>query len=189
MQIRYTIDMILNKPDVLAPLYKDNLILSPAEENDMTQIFLMGQDAWGAEYQTEEYLDICYNSDKYRSGNWFILKNCKGTPISSAISYAIPGLNNRSWIGIGSLSTAVDSRKKGYGLSCLPMLIEAHEKQKKYKDFILFQDIQTKTYNSAGFIAAESMGYTGLHPNLLLRTNKQNNQETELFLKNSVGYF
>ena len=53
--------MKLNKPWPLFPLYKDNLTLSPATENDMSLVFFMGQDAWGAEYQTEECLDICYS--------------------------------------------------------------------------------------------------------------------------------
>ena len=181
--------MKLNKPWPLASLYKDNLTLSPATENDMNLVFLMGQDAWGAECQTQEYLDICYSSEKYRSGNWFILKNSKGTPVSSVIAYAIPGPDNRSWIGIGSLATEVSSRNKGYGLSCLSMLIDGYEKQQTINSFILFKDVQTNIYSSAGFMTAESMGYKGLHPNLLLRTDEKNNPETEYFLKTSIRYF
>lgn len=181
--------MKLNKPRPLTPLYRDNLILSPAEENDMPLVFLMGQDAWGAEYQTAEYLDICYQSEKYRSGIWLVLRNTNGTPISSAISYAIPGHNNSSWIGIDSLATELNYRKKGYGLSCLSMLIEGHEKQQTTKGFMLFQDVQTKIYSSAGFITAASMGYKEPPPNLLLRTHENNHHETDLILKKTPSYF
>ena len=80
--------MRLSKPRPLAPTYRDDLILSPAEENEMTPVFLMGQDAWGADHPTETYLDICYQSKKYKSGRWFILRNSNGTPISSTITYA-----------------------------------------------------------------------------------------------------
>ena len=111
------------------------------------------------------------------------------TAISSAISYVIPGHNNSSWIGIGSLATEVNSRKKGYGLSCLSMLLEGYEKQQATTGFVLFQDVQTSIYRSAGFVAAESIGYTGAHPSLLLRINERNNQEAEYFLKNPPSYF
>ena len=181
--------MKLSKPLPLKPLYRDNMTLSPAEENDMTHVFLMGKDAWGAEFQTEEYLDICCASEKYRLGNWFILRDSSGAPLSSAISYVIPGHNNSSWIGIGSLATEVNSRKKGYGLSCLSMLLEGYEKQQATTGFMLFQDVQTNIYRSAGFVAAESIGYKGAHPSLLLRINERNNQEAEYFLKTPPSYF
>lgn len=181
--------MRLKKPRPLTPTYRDDLILSPAEENEMTPVFLMGQDAWGADYTTETYLDICYQSEKYRSGRWFILRNSNGTPIASTITYAISGHNNSSWIGIGSLATAPGSRKKGYGLTCLSMLIEGYEKQQLTKGFMLFQDVQTKIYSSAGFITAESMDHKGFSPNLLLRTPENNHQEIEHFSKNPPGYF
>ena len=189
IQRRYAINMKLNKPWPLTPIHRGDLILSPAKENDMTLVFLMGQDAWGADYQTEEYLDICYKSEKYRSGNWLILRDSNGTPVSSAICYTIPGHNNSSWIGIGSLATEMNSRKKGYGLGCLSMLIDGYEKLQKNKGFMLFQDVDTKIYSSAGFITAESMGYKGTHQNLLLRAGEKNKQEIEFILKNPPHYF
>jgi hypothetical protein len=161
---------MLTKPQKLKPLSRDIFTLRSATEEDLTKAFLMGQDAWGDNAPTAEYLEMCRNSIKYRSGNWSILTLPSGQPLSSVISYAFSDAALAPWIGIGSLATVINERSKGYAL-------------------MLFSDIKSGIYAAAGFQNARSVGYDEQAGNLMLKTSNIKKAEAERLLQVYVNYF
>lgn len=180
---------MLTKPQKLKPLSRDIFTLRSATEEDLTKAFLMGQDAWGDNAPTAEYLEMCRNSIKYRSGNWSILTLPSGQPLSSVISYAFSDAALAPWIGIGSLATVINERSKGYALMCLSMLIESYELEHNVRNFMLFSDIKSGIYAAAGFQNARSVGYDEQAGNLMLKTSNIKKAEAERLLQVYVNYF
>lgn len=180
---------MLRKPQKLMPVSRDIFTLRPATEKDMNAVFLMGQDAWGDKATESEYLAMCRNSVKYQSGNWSILTLADGRPLSSAISYALSESAPDLWIGIGSLSTVINERSKGHALICLSMLVESYDRQQSAKKFMLFSDVPSGIYASAGFQDARTVGYDEQASNLMIKTSNNEKPEADQLLRRYVHYF
>ena len=84
-----------------------------AHKNELQEIYLMGYDVWTGENTKDEYLVSCSESKKYQSGVWYVLLD-NNNLISSLIVYSSGFSLPLDSYGIGSISTKVSFRKKGY---------------------------------------------------------------------------
>jgi len=104
----------------------------------------MGQDVWSDNMNEAEYLETCFNSEKYKRGQWWILEDT-GHIVSSLIVYKF---KDQSY-GIGSIVTCGHERQKGYGTKLLTDVMEI------YKNFgqriFLYSDIETSFYKKFSF--------------------------------------
>lgn len=181
--------MILKKPQEIISVSQDGFTLRSATEEDMTAIFLMGRDAWGSKAKEVEYLEMCRNSEKYQSGNWSILTLHDGRPLSSVISYTLSENAPACWVGIGSLATVINERFKGYARVCLSMLMASYELQQNVSNFMLFSDIQSGIYVSAGFRNAKSSGLEEQASNLMIKTGDLERAGAQELLRQYIHYF
>jgi len=130
------------------------MIVRPAVTKDMDAIYLMGIDVWGEGQTEEEYLADCRNSIKYKLGEWHCLTE-DGVIVSSLITYQNQfGLADR-YVGMGSIATYPDHRRKGYA-GCLIQNCIDRCTEEKCLGLLLFSDVESSYYERFGFTAAES---------------------------------
>ncbi|WP_439424721.1 GNAT family N-acetyltransferase [Oenococcus alcoholitolerans] len=127
--------------------------LRKALSTELTQIYLMGYDAWGKSDSITVYLQECRLSTKYQRGTWWVLEE-KGQLLSSLIIYDL----SDHVLGIGSVSTYPARRHKGYATTMLIKFMT------RYSDcsFFLFSDIDPSFYSRLGFqaVSKENQPYS-----------------------------
>jgi hypothetical protein len=149
----FTKDMVIHKPEELSPSIVSGFQLRTPTSNEMDTIFKMGEDVWGSGFVEFDYLAACKLSKKYNSGNWHLLLDFNGIPVCSSISYQLPSVSGHETIGIGSIATQMCQRKKGYARQLLTQLTHSYREQQTVDTFILFSDVDSDLYLSAGFLS------------------------------------
>lgn len=117
-----------------------------AHLDELTDIFMMAYDEWSEGKTPEEYLNSCYQSPKYRQGQWWVLDSSDGI-LCSAIIYNI---KDSTW-GLGSLATPPCHRKKGYASRLVSQLCCKLEKFSETTAIFLFSDINPQFYKKQHF--------------------------------------
>jgi ribosomal protein S18 acetylase RimI-like enzyme len=118
-----------------------------ADTADMTAIYMMGYDVWGDGRPQSPYLEQCYGSQKYKRGQWYVLADSRGNPLSSLITYKLePNVS-----GIGSIATPPEMRKRGLASRLISDVLELL-KRDGVKTVFLFSDISPEFYEKFGFI-------------------------------------
>jgi hypothetical protein len=125
----------LNKIEVLKAL---------PDEHD--QIYMMGYDAWSGGSTKRDYLNLCKNSPKYKKGQWYVLKDGDQL-LSSLIIYRL----EENVFGLGSISTPIFLRKKGYASKLISRIIELLENDLNASAMFLYSDIESKFYEKFDF--------------------------------------
>lgn len=110
----------------------------------LTQIYMMGYDAWSERQSVAAYLQECRSSTKYQQGTWWVLEE-QGQLLSSLIIYEL----SDHVLGIGSVSTDPAYRHQGYATTMLRQFMAAHPAF----NFFLFSDIDPSFYRRLGFQA------------------------------------
>ena len=98
-----------------------------AKGSDFDTVFMMGFDIWSEGSPIENYLKSCYESPKYKKGQFKVLESGDKL-LSSLILYQL----SESSYGIGSIATPIEFRKQGYGSKITLEIAEQLEKKKNY---------------------------------------------------------
>ena len=115
----------------------------------MHTVYMMGFDVWAEGDSETRYLDVCRNAPKYKKGQWFVLENDEGKLVSSLICYRnVFGLAE-GCVGIGSVATSPDQRKKGYAAILLKDIITRLRETTSH--IFLYSDIAPAFYKKLGF--------------------------------------
>jgi N-acetylglutamate synthase-like GNAT family acetyltransferase len=125
-------------------LNKIEVIEASPDEHD--QIYMMGYDVWSEGSTKSDYLNICENSPKYKKGQWYVLKDGDQL-LSSLIVYRL----EENIFGLGSISTPIFLRKKGYASKLISRIIELLENDLNASAMFLYSDIDSKFYEKFGF--------------------------------------
>ena len=118
-----------------------------ASSSELDEIYLMGEDVWSEGTPRDQYLEGCRNSPKYQSGKFKVLTDGKNL-LSSLITYDLKDHK----IGIGSIATPKQQRKKGYGSEITSAVTESCFNSGA-KHVFLYSDIDAKFYEKLGFHA------------------------------------
>lgn len=116
-----------------------------AHTNELDQVYLMGEDVWSDGASTEQYLNGCRTSSKYKQGQFKILTDDHRL-LSSLIIYDL----SLERLGIGSIATPPQYRKNGYASKLVLLAMEQAVSMGKI-DFFLFSDIGPEFYEKLGF--------------------------------------
>ncbi|PCJ58195.1 MAG: GNAT family N-acetyltransferase [Planctomycetota bacterium] len=120
-----------------------------AKIEEFDQIFMLGYDVWGEDASICEYLDDCKNSEKYQSGEWYVLVNDE-VVLSALIVYSkCFGLAD-NYHGIGSIATDPKHRKKGYASKLISYFCQKL-KDEGISGLYLYSDIDDNFYKKLGF--------------------------------------
>ncbi len=131
-----------------------------ATPEDMKEIYQMSFDAWGGDLTENAYIKSCYNSEKYKLGNWYCLEE-SGEVISSLIIYSsCLGLAD-NYMGLGSISTKPIFRRLGYADKLIRYCIDYLSKSNCHGLF-LFSEIGTKMYEKYNFKTVKEREPDGL---------------------------
>lgn len=125
----------------------NDLTFRPAKPEEMDAIFIMGFDEWGEGSTTEQYLEEYLSSEKYKRGTWNVLDNPQKQSVCSLITYNF----DDDKIGIGSIATQLDLRRKGLASLLVKRIIEFATASEKM--IFLYSDICLKLYEQLGFTA------------------------------------
>ena len=71
------------------------MLVRRARNDELTEVFLMGYDAWGAELPVQMYLDSCLASYKYKLGEFYVLED--GNVVESGTHDELVGKNNGAY--------------------------------------------------------------------------------------------
>jgi predicted acetyltransferase len=130
--------------------------LREAKQKDFEIIYMMGYDAWGDGLSESDYLDTCKSSKKYESGKWYVLESDDQVLLSSLLIHNINHLNSGTGLeirGIGSISTPVHLRSKGYGSKIVESTMIYINRDIPVDIWFLYSDIGTDFYNKLRFEA------------------------------------
>lgn len=118
-----------------------------ATPEELDQIYMMGFDVWADGNSKSDYLNACRTSPKYLKGSWFVLTN-ESQLLSSLIVYDF----GNNIFGIGSISTPLPSRQKGYASELISNVILEIEQKHPAAILFLYSDIQPEFYEKFNFI-------------------------------------
>jgi hypothetical protein len=119
-----------------------------ANPDELDRIYMMGFDVWSDGATQVEYLAGCRASPKYASGTWYVL-TADSQPISSLITYKL-GPNQ---IGIGSIATPLNCRRRGYASELIKMVMGELDATLNVPTYFLYADISPAFYERFGFTA------------------------------------
>lgn len=108
---------------------------------------MMGFDVWSESASAEEYLKGCYESEKYKKGQFKVLED-GDMLLSSLIFYQL----SHGWFGIGSIATPAELRKQGWAAKLTLDVAEQLETEMGARAIFLFADINPKFYEKLGFV-------------------------------------
>jgi len=124
----------------------------PAYEKEYDTIYMMGYDTWSEGHSVEEYLSICRNSKKYKSGRWFVLSE-DGILRASLLIHSFELWGNRVVRGIGSVATQPEFREKGYGHKIVDSAVTDLTGRENTSIIFLYSDIRPDFYMKHSFVA------------------------------------
>lgn len=120
---------------------------------DMDVVYMMGFDVWGDKMPTQDYLTMCQGSSKYKKGKWFVLEDTDTKELlSSLIVYELKLSEDLVGRGIGSISTPLHVRRKGYASILLEKVINELEQKMGCNHFFLYSDIGSDFYKRFNFV-------------------------------------
>ena len=127
-----------------------------AKADEMDSVYLAGFDVWGGAQSKDQYLAGCRGSAKYARGTWYVLEDADGKPVSALITYELPGSVGQPVVGIGSIATDPNQRKKGHAAQLLCDVMRLHHPQDGKQVFYLHSDIDPHHYERLGFVRLPS---------------------------------
>jgi len=134
----------------------------------MEAVYLMGFDVWSEGRAGEEYLSGCRDSKKYRSGCWYVL--CDGAILRSALLvHILPPWGERVVRGIGSVATAPEFRRQGFGRAIMARVVDDLTAREQARVLLLYADIGTRFYERIGFRALPAEYQTAPGSTLMAR--------------------
>ena len=134
-------------------------------------------------------MEECRTSKKYKSGIWYVVEN-NGKILSSLIVYAIDSISNCRSIGIGSLATQLNERKKGYAAKLLNAIVSAYKWQYNINFFMLFAEIKIKYYEKLGFVALSDENQLYDNSVCMIHCSQQDKKYIEeKFKESNINYF
>jgi len=116
----------------------------------MDSIYLMGYDVWGDDSNIADYLNGCRNSKKYAQGQWYVL-TVDGLPVSALIVYHDQFKLDEYNCGIGSISTGIEYRKRGYAKELINSIVTQLFTSTDINMIFLHSDIGYPFYEKLGF--------------------------------------
>jgi N-acetylglutamate synthase-like GNAT family acetyltransferase len=128
--------------------------LRKAKHKEFNQIYMLGYDMWGEDALVSDYLVECNKSEKYQSGEWYILVQ-EHVVLSALIVYKKSFALSENYYGIGSVATNPKYRKKGYASKLLSCCCQKF-KNKGINGLYLFSDIDVSFYEKLGFDVIEN---------------------------------
>lgn len=140
-------------------------VMRRATPADLREIYTMGYDTWGEGKSIAAYLDECLASPKYKQGRWFVLTASNNDSedrtvalslLASAIVYEFSGWGSYKVLGIGSLSSPVSLRGKGYGKSMMQQLSDYLLAQEHADLVFIYSDIDPEFYARMGYVVVPS---------------------------------
>ena len=123
----------------------------------MSDVFLMGFDAWREGHGVDDYLKMCRDSRKYAAGSWRVLET-RGALVSSLIVYDL----YKAMVGVGSIATVPDRRWQGFAKALIEHVCRDLEATGTRAIF-LFAEVDPVIYESCGFKALPK-DFQGKHP-------------------------
>ncbi|WP_186648811.1 GNAT family N-acetyltransferase [Fluviispira vulneris] len=121
-----------------------------AVEKDFPAVYFMGHETWGQGLTIDEYSKKCSESDKYDNGQWYVLEVDKKI-VSSLICYRNSFGLDAHTVGIGSVATLPEYRKRGYVSFLMHDIVSNQDHGKDARAFLLFSDIKPEFYEKFGF--------------------------------------
>ncbi|MGY3805374.1 GNAT family N-acetyltransferase [Pigmentibacter ruber] len=141
----------MEQPIALFPIKLSNAEIRIAKTEELPQVFEMGFDEWGEGKTLPEHIQACYESKKYRKGIRYVLVNQNKQIVSSLMCYEYQLNSGQKIIGIGTVCTKMNERKKGYAGLLLNGVTETYIALNNYSSFVLFSDINPAYYEKFGF--------------------------------------
>ena len=117
-----------------------------ASTDEYEEIYMMGYDVWGDGATKIDYLNLCRDLSKYKKGQWYVLKD-GDLLLSSLIVYKL----SENTFGIGSISTPIFLRKKGFASKLISQVIELLKNDFNAYAIFLYSDIEPEFYEKFGF--------------------------------------
>ncbi|MBI2606465.1 MAG: GNAT family N-acetyltransferase [Deltaproteobacteria bacterium] len=136
----------------LAELIMGSHRVRKAKVEDMDTIYLMGFDVWSDNQNENDYLTGCRSSKKYAAGTWYVLEDGDGKPVSALITYELAPINGKLVIGIGSIATVPELRRKGHAGHLLWDTARLFFERNGTDVFFLHADISPAYYEKLGFV-------------------------------------
>ena len=121
-----------------------------ARPDEMNEIYLMGQDVWGASQSAQDYLADCASSKKYRTGNWHVLEEGERL-LASLIVYRLSDIGDGAY-GLGSIAVPIEFRKRGHATRLIRHVLERLDREGASRVY-LHSDIPAIIYERLGFRA------------------------------------
>ena len=131
-----------------------------AVAEDMNSIYSMGFDAWGENATTEEYINACTNSEKYKLGKWYCIEGDNEILSSIIIYFGSSGLVEK-YCSFGSIATSPNHRNKGYASHLIAESVK-NLVQEQYLGIFLFSEVGTSLYSKHGFCQVPGYEKEGL---------------------------
>lgn len=132
----------------------DALIVRRPWVEDMPAVFLFGYDAWSEERSADEHVALCQSLKKYAKGTWYIVER-DGRPLSTLICYRDAFNLPNGVVGIGSVATAPDQRRRGFASFLMREVMARLTEASEVAGYFLYSDIDPRVYEKLGFVRLE----------------------------------
>jgi predicted acetyltransferase len=119
--------------------------------NEFDSVYMMGFEAWNEGKSEEDYLLMCRNSPKYKTGRWYVFAEEKKL-LSSLIVYRF----DQNVFGFGSIATPALLRKQGFATKIISEMINKIEAENTNPTIFLYSDIDPAFYEKFGFLKIPS---------------------------------
>ena len=127
-----------------------NIEYRAAQAHEMELIYQMGYDVWSGGQELSQYMAGCRSSKKYQSNRWFVLCK-KGIVRSAHLIHTFDSWCDRVVLGIGSVATLPEYRRKGYGHAIMEHACADLTGREKANVVFLYSDIGPRFYKPHGF--------------------------------------
>ncbi|WP_199243985.1 GNAT family N-acetyltransferase [Bacterioplanes sanyensis] len=121
-----------------------------AKAYELDVIYSIGFDSWNDGLSYEEYLVDCRESEKYKSGTWYVLVSNERLCSSLIVYQHMFGLEDGCY-GIGSVATDNDLRGQGYATHLVDGVRSELFSKHNAKAIFLHSDIDHGFYRRLGF--------------------------------------
>ncbi|WP_203362989.1 GNAT family N-acetyltransferase [Bacillus sp. REN10] len=132
-------------------------MIREATSDEMNEVYMMGYDVWGDDLPSNDYINMCSESSKYKKGRWYVLEETNTKELlSSLIIYELPSSEGFIARGIGSIATPRRLRQNGYASLLIKEVIAELEQHENCNLCFLYTDIGTTFYKQLQFLEIPS---------------------------------
>ena len=127
------------------------MVVRLAKQKDMPTVHRIAHDTWGDGMPVDEYIALCLVSPKYAKGRWFVLEE-DGEIKSALICYQGAFSLPDNSLGIGSVQTNPQHRKKGFASTLINQVIHRYSEDNAIDAVFLYSDVDPTIYEKLGFV-------------------------------------